>query len=86
MKIEIKIRDKETKIWSLPVPIDDFIVRPGDIEFEWEDGSTLPYNDFLYFGGDYEYCEFIDGMILSDYVKHIKNLEEYKNMYDDLCN
>ena len=62
MKIEVKIISKEKdSIWSLPVPIDEFITGPNEIEFEWEDGSTLPYNDFLFFGGEYYYGIFING-------------------------
>ena len=85
MKIEIKIRNKEDHVWSLPVPIDDFIINPYDIQFEWEDGSTLPYKDFIFFGDEYEYCEFIDNMIMNEYINYIKNLNEKAWKYDDLC-
>ena len=56
MKIEVKIISKDNYKendgigWSLPVSIDEFITNPNDIEFEWEDGSTLPYDDFIFFG------------------------------------
>ena len=61
MRIEVKIMSKEDKIWSLPVNIEEFINDPYRIEFEWEDGSTLPYGDFLFFGGEYYYGVFING-------------------------
>ncbi len=61
MKIEVKIMNKEDCVYSLPVPIEDFIVRPNEIEFEWEDGETLPYNDFIFFGEYYYYSIFING-------------------------
>ena len=85
MKIEVKIRDKEEHIWSLPVPIEEFITDPFNIQFEWEDGSQLPYKDFIFFGADYEYCLFINNMIMNDYIKHINNLKEKAWKYDDLC-
>lgn len=70
MKIEVKIISKEKdSIWSLPVLIDEFITGPNEIEFEWEDGSILPYNDFLFFGGKYYYGIFING----------KNVNELKD-------
>lgn len=67
MKIEAKIISKENYKendgigWSLPVLIDEFIKNPNEIEFEWEDGSTLPYDDFIFYGGDYYYGIFING-------------------------
>ena len=78
MKIEVKIilKDhyKENKEigWSLPVGIDEFILNPSYIEFEWEDGSTLPYNDFIFFGSEYYYRIFING-------KNANELEGGKN-------
>jgi len=66
MKIEVKIMNKEIGNWSLPVSIDDFIVDSDDIEFEWEDGSTLPYKDFLFYGGDYYYSIFINGKSINE--------------------
>ena len=53
MKIYIKIKDKYTGDTSERVNINDFIYG-NDIEFKFKDGSTLPYNDFLCFKGDYE--------------------------------
>ena len=61
MKIEVKIYDKETKAYSKPVDIEEFIVKPNEIEFEWEDGTTLPYNDFIFYAEDYCYSIFVNG-------------------------
>ena len=56
MKIEVKIMNKEDGIYSLPVEIDEFILNPYDIEFQFPDEdieyTTLPYKDFLFYGGD----------------------------------
>lgn len=70
VKIEVKIMSKEDKIWSLPVNIEEFINDPYRIEFEWEDGSSLPYGDFLFFGGEYYYGVFING-------EHVKIKSDY---------
>lgn len=65
--IEVKILPKEefnedNLSWSKGIPIDDFIINPNDIEFEWEEeGLTLPYNDFIFFGNEYYYGIFLDG-------------------------
>lgn len=67
MKIEVKIVSKEDyneeldSGWSLPVAIDDFILKPNEIEFEWENGDTLPYDDFIFFGDEYYYRIYING-------------------------
>ena len=61
MKIEVKIFDKEIKEYSKPIDIEEFIVRPNEIEFEWENGTTLPYNDFIFYGEDYCYSIFVNG-------------------------
>lgn len=61
MKIEIKIYDKRNKTYSKPVSIEDFILYPNEIEFEWENGDSLPYNDFIFFGEDYCYSIFVNG-------------------------
>ena len=61
MKIEVKIYDKETKTYSKPVDIEEFIVRPNEIQFEWENGNTLPYKDFMFYAEDFCYSIFING-------------------------
>lgn len=71
MKIEVKIMPKEdfdgdNLGWSLPVEIDEFILNPNYIEFEWEDGSRLSYNDFIFFGDEYYYGIFINGRNIND--------------------
>lgn len=73
MKITVKIMNKEDGLgWSLPVEIDEFILNPNDIEFNWEDGSSLPYNDFIFFGGDYYYRIFINDKNINDYEEELK--------------
>lgn len=65
--IEVKILPKEefnedNLSWPKGVPIDEFILHPHEIEFEWEEeGLTLPYNDFIFFGNEYYYGIFLDG-------------------------
>lgn len=61
MKIEVKIYDKEIKEYSKPIEIEEFILHPNEIEFEWENGNTLPYNDFIFYGADYCYSIFVNG-------------------------
>lgn len=73
MKIEVKIMDKEDGIYSLPVGIEEFILNPYDIEFQFPDEelgyTTLPYKDFIFYGGDYYYSIFLNG----------KNINELKD-------
>lgn len=71
MKIEVKIMPREdfngdNLGWSLPVEIDEFILNPNYIEFKWEDGSILPYNDFIFFGDEYYYGIFVNGRNIND--------------------
>lgn len=48
------IVEKRTRSKSKMVPLEDVIFNQTKIEFEFEDGGTLPYNDFLFFQEDYE--------------------------------
>ena len=48
------IVEKRTRSKSKMVSIEDVIFYQNSIEFEFEDGSTLPYDDFLFFQEDYE--------------------------------
>lgn len=48
------IVEKRTRSKSKMVPIEEVIFNQTEIEFEFEDGGTLPYNDFLFFQEDYE--------------------------------
>ena len=66
MKIEVKIIPKENYNeenlgWSKGVDINEFIINPSDVQFEWENGDTLPYNDFVFFGNEYYYGIYING-------------------------
>ena len=54
MQVYLKIKDKETGMVSEPVPIEDVIFEREEVEFEFEDETSLPYNDFLFFRDDYE--------------------------------
>lgn len=80
MKIEIKIIPKENYSeenlgWSKGVAIDDFILNPNDIEFEFEDGSTLPYNDFIFFGNEYYYRIFINGRPEKEWGQYFQGID-----------
>lgn len=73
MKITVKIMNKEDGLgWSKPIDIEDFIVYPYDIEFEWADGSVLPYKDFIFYRGDYYYRIFINDKNINDYEEELK--------------
>ena len=48
------IIDRETRDTSKPVPIEDVIYDQNEIEFEFDDGGSLPYSDFLFYQEDYE--------------------------------
>lgn len=69
MKIEVKIMNKEDGIYSLPVEIEEFILNPYDIEFQFPDDTILPYRDFLFYGSNYYYSIFVNG----------KNINELKD-------
>ena len=47
------IIDKETGVSSNMVSLRDIIFNQHDIEFEFSDGCTLPYKDFLFYQDDY---------------------------------
>lgn len=40
--------DNETGAKSKEVPIEDVIYKQRDIEFEFDDDTTLPYSDYLW--------------------------------------
>lgn len=48
------IKDKITNSVSKPIPIADIIFNQHDAEFEFDDGGTLPYSDFLFYQEDYD--------------------------------
>lgn len=59
MKVEVKLKDKQTGMISNPVPIENIIFEQSEIEFDfWNEDktecNTLPYNDFLFYKDDYE--------------------------------
>jgi hypothetical protein len=77
MKIQVKIKpreeyNKENLDWSKPVDIYRFILDPYEVEFEWEDGSTLPYKDFLFFGNEYYYKIFINDKGEGDFERYLE--------------
>lgn len=57
----IRLRDNELGVDSNDVPIEDVIYNQHDIEFEFPDGSTLPYKDFLFSQDDYDVIVRISG-------------------------
>ena len=59
--------NEENLSWSEGVLIDEFILNPYDIEFRWKEGSTLPYKDFIFFGGKYYYGIFINDKNINEY-------------------
>lgn len=90
MKIEIKIKPKEEYNednlgWSKPVPFEDFVTDPLGIAFEWEDGITLPYNDFVFFASEYYYGLFINDMIESKFKEYLEDIKEKAWKYDECC-
>lgn len=88
MKIEVKIIEKEKYNeeldigWSLPVDIEEFILHPNEIEFEWENGDSLPYNDFIFFGEEYYYRIYINGHPESYFDDWFKGMDMIKKIGD----
>lgn len=90
MKIQVKIKpreeyNEENLDWSKPIDIDRFILDSNEVEFEWEDGSQLPYKDFLFFGNEYYYKIFINEKGEGDFERYLEELEEKAWKYDELC-
>ena len=54
MKVYIIIKDAKTGQKSKPVIIDEIIFSQDEVEFEFNDGTTIPYNDFLFFQEEYQ--------------------------------
>ena len=52
--VVVYIKDKRTNDVSKPIPIPDIIFNQHDVEFEFDDGGTLPYSDFLFYQEDYD--------------------------------
>lgn len=56
--------DRETKAKSKEVPIEDVIYNQHDIEFVFDDDTTLPYSDYLF------YCDEFDTVVKVKSVKY----------------
>ena len=88
MTIQVKIIEKEKYNeeldigWSLPVDIEEFILHPNEIEFEWENGDSLPYNDFIFFGEEYYYRIYINGYRESYFDDWFKGMDMIKKIGD----
>ena len=52
--INMSLVDRETREKTKKVSIEDVIYNQFDIEFEFENGDTLPYKDFLMYQDDYD--------------------------------
>lgn len=48
------IIDRDTKAKSKEVPIEDVIYNQHDIEFKFDDDTTLPYSDYLFCCDEFE--------------------------------
>lgn len=48
------IIDRNTKAKSKEVPIEEVIYNQHDIEFEFDDDTTLPYSDYLFYCDEFE--------------------------------
>lgn len=53
-EINMYLVDRQTKEKTKKVSIEDVIYNQFDIEFEFENGDTLPYKDFLIYPDDYD--------------------------------
>lgn len=52
--IFLRIKDKKTEMVSEKVPLEDILFYNDEIEFNFSNGDTLPYSDFLFWKEDYE--------------------------------
>lgn len=89
MEIQVVIKPKdefntENLGWSEPVPIEEFITDPHNVQFEWGEECVLPYNDFIFFGGEYLYKILIDGKTPDDLRRYLGEIEEKVWRYDEL--
>lgn len=50
----------------------------------WKKKSALPYNDFIFFGGEYWYRILIDGKTPDDLRRYLDEIEEKAWKYDEL--
>ena len=90
MNIEVRIIDKidydekNSDGWSLPIEIDDFILHPNEVEFEWKNGDTLPYNDFIFYGADYYYRIYINGRPVGEWEQYFKGIDVMEEIDDEV--
>ena len=91
MEIQVVIKPKdefntENLDWSEPVPIEEFILDPHNVQFEWrgQEEYSLPYNDFIFFGGEYWYKILIDDKEPDDLRRYLDEIEEKAWKYDEL--
>lgn len=53
-ELNMYLVDRQTKEKTKSVSIKNVIYNQFDIEFEFENGDTLPYKDFLMYRDDYD--------------------------------
>ena len=53
-EINMSLVNRETREKTKRASIEDVIYNQFDIEFEFENGDTLPYKDFLMYPDDYD--------------------------------
>lgn len=53
-KVTLRIRNKETGATSNEVDINKVIFNQHDIEFDFDDDTTLPYSDFLWCSDEFD--------------------------------
>lgn len=70
------IKDKRTNNKSKPISIEDVIFNQHDVEFEFDNGDTLPYNDFLFYQEDYAVTVRVIGVDYDHTVVVDNDLEE----------
>ena len=90
MKIEVRVMpvggfNESCVGWSEPVPIEEFITDPHNVQFEWGEECVLPYNDFIFYGSDYCYGIFINDEHINVFKKHIASMQEIVRQYEELC-
>ena len=91
MEIQVVIKPKdefntENLGWSEPVPIEEFILDPHNVQFNWwgKEEYSLPYNDFIFYGGEYLYKILIDDKEPDDLRRYLDEIEEKACKYDEL--
>lgn len=62
-RVTIRLKSLESGYESEEIDIEKLIYNQHDIEFEFSDGSTLPYSDFLWYRDEYQVIVKIKGDI-----------------------